>query len=379
MEWVKLGDIAEIVSGSTPKTGEKRFWGGNLPWITPAELIEGKKFIYSTERQITELGVKAANLKIIPENSILLTSRAPIGKVAINKIPLYTNQGFKSIVPDPNKLDVEYMYFWIRQYNDFLQHLGNGATFKEISKKVIEGINFLLPNLETQKSIVNKLSHLETLIAKRQEQIDALDALVESLFLEISEQVEGALVQFKTVASIETNTVDDFASFSDEYYLGVEDIEKKTGKILKQVKVRDTKIKSSKNRFTRGTILYSKIRPNLNKVALPDFDGLVSTDVFPIKCGDKINKYYLLHELRSEKFVLYATLNSSGANIPRVNRKKVEDYTFKLPPITLQNRFADYVTSIEAQKESLRTSLAELETLFDALMQEAFSGHLNQS
>ena len=169
MEWVKLGDIAEIVSGSTPKTGEKSFWGGNLPWITPAELIEGRKFIYSTERQITELGVKAANLKIIPENSILLTSRAPIGKVAINKIAIYTNQGFKSIVPDPNKLDVEYMYFWIRQYNDFLQHLGNGATFKEISKKVIEGIDFLLPSLEIQKSIVSKLSHIEALVAKRRE------------------------------------------------------------------------------------------------------------------------------------------------------------------------------------------------------------------
>ena len=172
------------------------------------------------------------------------------------------------------------------------------------------------------------------------------------------------------------NSVSDFSDYLDENYIGVENIEKETGRILKVEKVSDSNIKSSKNYFTRDDVLYSRIRPNLNKVALPDFDGLVSSEVFVINCGSEINKFFLTYILRSKKFVTYAMLNSSGANFPRVNKKIIEGYKIKVPPIELQNKFAEYVIKIEEEKKKLNSSLKELEDLFDALMQDAFSGNL---
>lgn len=370
MEWVKLGDIAEIRKGKKVDQCE----GG----INAVRYIQIEDLRHNDEMKFTcEPKAVMAN----GEDVLIAWDGANAGTVSFDLEGAIGSTISKISIKESKKKKLlpQYLGIFLQYKEDYLRQTTTGATIPHINKQALVQLAVPLFTLEIQNRIIELNNNLGSIIAKRREQIDALDALVGSLFVEISEQVEGALVHFKTVASIETNIVNDFASFSDEYYLGVEDIEKKTGKILKQVKVRDAKIKSNKNRFTRGTILYSKIRPNLNKVALPDFDGLVSTDVFPIKCGDKINKYYLLHEMRSEKFVIYATLNSSGANIPRVNRKTVENYTFKLPPIDLQNRFADYVTSIEAQKESLRASLSELETLFDALMQAAFSGHLNQS
>lgn len=371
MEWVKLGDVAEITMGQSPDSSFYNESGDGLPFY---QGVSDFGEVFPTPSKFTTKPKKTAQ-----KGDILIGVRAPVGDINISKEDCCIGRGIAAIRPKNKKYSRDFLYFHLLSQNKYLNSQATGSTFKAISRSVLE--NVLVPKftLEVQEKITCTIASARNLIAKRREQIDTLDELVKSLFIEISEQNEGELVKLKKVASIEANTVDNFVPFSEDYYLGVEDIEKETGNILKMVRVKDAEIKSSKNRFTREAILYSKIRPYLNKVALPNFDGLASTDVFPIMCGEKVNKYYLVNVLRSEKFVLYATLNSSGANIPRVNRKTVENYTFTLPPIALQNRFADYVISIEAQKESLRASLSELETLFDALMQAAFSGHLNQS
>lgn len=370
MEWVKLGDIAEIRKGKKLDQCEEG--------INAVRYIQIEDLRHNDEMKFT---CDPKSVMANSEDVLIAWDGANAGTISFDLEGAIGSTISKISIKEKKKNELlpQYLGIFLQSKEDYLRQTTTGATIPHINKQALVQLAVPLFPLEIQNRLIELNNSLIGLIAKRREQIDALDALVKSLFIEISEQNEGELVQLKKVASIEANTVDNFVPFSEDYYLGVEDIEKETGNILKMVRVKDAEIKSSKNRFTREAILYSKIRPYLNKVALPNFDGLASTDVFPIMCGEKINKYYLLNVLRSEKFVLYATLNSSGANIPRVNRKTVENYTFTLPPIALQNRFADYVTAIEAQKESLRASLTELETLFDALMQAAFSGHLNQS
>ena len=159
-ETKKLGEVAEIVGGSTPKTNESSFWDGEFCWVTPAEL-GNNKYISSTNRMITDAGVKNAHLQLLPIGTVLLSSRAPIGKLAITKVAMYCNQGFKNLVCS-DKLYNEFAYWFLCYSKDYLNSLGTGATFKEISKRVVEKVEIPLPPLPEQEQIVARLDTLNT-------------------------------------------------------------------------------------------------------------------------------------------------------------------------------------------------------------------------
>src|SRR5690606_18909183 len=129
-----IENVAEIVSGATPRTDNPKYWDGTIRWVTPKELsdVEGI-YIAETERHITEAGLKSCAATILPPGSVLFSSRAPIGHTAICTTSMATNQGFKSFIPKRNRLDAHYLLTWLRLRRHFLEGLGTGATFKEVS------------------------------------------------------------------------------------------------------------------------------------------------------------------------------------------------------------------------------------------------------
>ena len=158
-ECCALKDVATIVGGSTPKTNNEEYWGGSNYWVTPAE-IHGERYYGATERTISDLAVKSTNLTLLPIGTVLLSSRAPIGKVAITTVPMYCNQGFKNIICS-DRLNNEYICQALLCKTDFLQALGTGATFKEISKKTTENIKMAIPPLALQKEFAAKAQMIE--------------------------------------------------------------------------------------------------------------------------------------------------------------------------------------------------------------------------
>ena len=180
----RLGDICEIVSGTTPKTTEAVFWDGDIKWITPAELSENSFYVSDTVRHITDLGQKKSRLSLMPEGTVLLSSRAPIGKTAIVASPMCCNQGFKNLICGPEVFN-EYLYFFLTAKTEYLNSLGRGATFKEISKKIVENIEIPLPSVEIQKHCAGVLRKVNGLIEKRRTQIATLNSLVKSQFVEM--------------------------------------------------------------------------------------------------------------------------------------------------------------------------------------------------
>lgn len=158
-ECCALKDVATIVGGSTPKTNIEEYWGGSNYWVTPAE-IHGERYYGATERTISDLAVKSTNLTLLPIGTVLLSSRAPIGKVAITTVPMYCNQGFKNIICS-DRLNNEYICQALLCKTDFLQALGTGATFKEISKKTTENIKMAIPPLALQKEFAAKAQMIE--------------------------------------------------------------------------------------------------------------------------------------------------------------------------------------------------------------------------
>ena len=155
MDTVLIKDIAEIVNGSTPSTRESSYWDGDIPWITPKDLSTfSKRYISCGERNITNEGYKSCSTTLVPKDTVLLTSRAPIGYLAIANNELCTNQGFKSLICNKDKILPLYLFYLLSTKIDFLKSISGGATFKELSKSTLENIRIDLPTIMEQQHIV---------------------------------------------------------------------------------------------------------------------------------------------------------------------------------------------------------------------------------
>ena len=148
-KYVPLAELGEIVAGSTPDTFVKEYWGGDIPWITPADLTDHQGIFFNGKlRKITDAGYRSCSTRMLPPGSILYSCRAPIGHCAVTAYPLCTNQGFKSIIPN-ERLDAVYGYFALKHLTPKIENLGRGATFTEVNKEIFGTIlypSLLFPN-----------------------------------------------------------------------------------------------------------------------------------------------------------------------------------------------------------------------------------------
>ncbi|MCT0078331.1 restriction endonuclease subunit S [Lactococcus lactis] len=173
----KLGEVSEIRNGGTPSTTDKSNYGGNISWATPNDLsVSGEKFFFKGQRNISEKGAKSLGGIPIPKDSILLTSRAPIGLIAINKTETYTNQGFKNIVPNSEMISVEYLFYCLSKGIKNLINLGGGTTFKEISKSVLEEYTIIVPE---SSQLCEFNVHVEPIFKKIQQNIKENKSLLD--------------------------------------------------------------------------------------------------------------------------------------------------------------------------------------------------------
>lgn len=191
MKTVRLGDVTEVVSGGTPKTSVSDYWGGGIPWATPKDLSEQKEqYISSTARTISQAGLERSGAVLLPKNSVLLSSRAPIGLVAINTVDMATNQGFKSLVPDSSYLNYCYLYHWLKANVDRMISLGVGATFKEISRTIVSNVEIPLPPLDEQRRIAGILDKVSRRSEDNKAVVDRCERLLTGLVGRFQEDPE---------------------------------------------------------------------------------------------------------------------------------------------------------------------------------------------
>lgn len=173
----KLGDLAEIVGGGTPSTSKEEYWDGEIDWYAPAE-IAGQIYVDSSERKITEDGYNNSSAKMLPVGTVLFTSRAGIGKVAILRKEACTNQGFQSIVPRDNELDSYFIFSRSGELKKYGETVGAGSTFVEVSGKQMANMDIMMPTtLYEQKQIgeyFEKIDHLITLHQRKCEETKKL-------------------------------------------------------------------------------------------------------------------------------------------------------------------------------------------------------------
>ncbi len=173
-EETEIGKLAEVVSGVTPPTSNKKYWGGKIPWCTPTDITKSSKYIKKTEKTITKEALKENRIKLLPENSILMCSRATIGPRSINKVPMTTNQGFKSFICFEEKIDNEFLYYLIGILEKKFVSLSNGSTFLELSKKDLLKTQVKIPKLKEQKVIAKVLAKVDKEIELLEKELEYL-------------------------------------------------------------------------------------------------------------------------------------------------------------------------------------------------------------
>ena len=185
--WVEttLGEIADVVSGSTPSTKKQEYWNGSIPWITPKDLSGySNRFISKGEKSITPEGLKNSSARLLPKNTVLFSSRAPIGYVAIAEQELTTNQGFKNLICNNAITYYQFLYYWLIRNADYIEKLSSGSTFSEASASLMRSLDIKLPPLPEQKAIADLLSSFDEKIELLREQNKTLETLAQTIFKE---------------------------------------------------------------------------------------------------------------------------------------------------------------------------------------------------
>lgn len=179
---IKLGNISEVIGGGTPSTKNYDFWNGNIPWLTPKDLSGyNNRYISRGERNITKLGLQNSSARMLPKGAVLLTSRAPIGYIAIAENDVCTNQGFKSIVLKDGYCP-EFFYYLLRNNIDYIVGMGSGSTFAEISGTQVKNLEFTVPPLDIQKKIAGVLGALDDKIELNNRINNNLEQQAQALF-----------------------------------------------------------------------------------------------------------------------------------------------------------------------------------------------------
>lgn len=383
-EYKKIKDVALVVGGSTPKTNIDSYWGEGHFWVTPAEL-DGSKYISKTVRTITDKAVEKTNLSLLPVGTVLLSSRAPIGKVCITKKAMYCNQGFKNLVCG-ERLYNEYAYYFLKHNVSYIQSLGTGATFKEISKKVVEGIEIPVPPLSEQQHIVEELDLLSSIIEKKKAQLKELDNLAQSIFYEmfgdpITNEKGWEVKKLGDIGLVKTGPFGSILHKEDYISNGIPLVNPIHMKGFRVVADMNFTISNEKAEDLCNYILHKNDivfarRGDIGRCAVisENENGyLCGTGSLFVRFEIDVDSYYIMYMIRCESFTKDIILKARGVTMLNINSNTISNLTIPLPPLPLQELFASKIQSIEHQKDLIKQSITEVETLFNSRMDYYFN------
>lgn len=288
---------------------------------------------------------------------------------------------------DEHLLNQNFLNWQLFFLNDLIYSLGKGVAQKNLNVSLFKNLDIIVPkSLNEQQEIVDVLDAADRIIRLRKECIKSAQSLIPALFQEMFGDIKNNTKNWKScnlndLVYIDRKNISVNELKSNAYrYIGLEHIEKDTGKILIDLENNfNVDLKSNKYYFTNEHVLYGKLRPYLNKVALPTCDGVCSTDIFPIMPRKNIsNKYFIKYLMSSPYFVQITSLKTSGANLPRIGTKALELIKVICPDIEIQNQFAAKVQEIEAYIKSQQAELENAKTMFQSLLHHSFTGELTR-
>jgi type I restriction enzyme S subunit len=382
----RLGDVCDVVGGGTPKTGVPAFWGGDIVWVTPKDLGRLNSFeIFESEKMISDQGLKKSSAKILPRGSVVLSSRAPIGHLAITGVPLATNQGCRSFVCKEDEVYNKFLYYFLLGSKEYLNSLGEGSTFKEVSGSKLKEIEISLPSLHEQKRVVKVLDEVFEGIGKAKEiaeknlrnSRELFDSYLQDVFENGSDKWKektiaelGPVQTGTTPKTSEKGNYGDFIPFikpSDFLYdnslsyhnQGLSEIGLKRGRLIKEFSVLMVCI---------GTV---------GKVSYSDRDVSCNQQINAVTLRSLDEAKFFCYQMRTKKFQSIVLRNAPKATLPIINKSKWQGLAVMVPPLSEQKTIVKKLDALAEETRKLeaiyRQKLANLEELKKSVLKAAFT------
>ena len=370
-----ISEIGEVVGGGTPSTKNEAFWGGEIPWITPKDLANYNSiYISKGQYSITEDGLRSGS-RLLPENTVLFTSRAPIGYVAIAKNKIATNQGFKSIICDEKKCHHLYLYYFLKSNLSYIKLFGSGSTFPEISGSVMKKIKInIFADVAKQKKIASILSAYDDLIEKNNRKIAILQQMAEELYKEWF--VRFRFPGYKTVKFYkglpegwEYGTIKDLGSFVRGKNITADEMEEGDIPVI-SAGIEPSGFHNESN--VQGiSITISSSGANAG------FLRINYSDIWAADCSflNDIENIFYMYELLNNMRPCIDNLQR-GAAQPHVYPKDINKLKIVLPPIQLRTKFNEMAKQVHLAIATLQKQNKNLTQQRDLLLPRLMSGKL---
>lgn len=375
-----------IVGGATPKSDQDRFWDGDIPWVTPADLSRLETpFISTSIRTITEEGLNSCAASVLPPESIVLSTRAPIGSLGIAAVPLATNQGCKGLVPKVPTSSAPFLAYVLSVATEQLNVRGKGTTFLELSGDELARFKIAFPPADEQAAIAGFLDRetgkIDALVKAQRRLIDLLKekrqavishAVTKGLDPAATMKDSGVewlgevpahwpIRRFSAICAVAEGQVDPREEpYRSMVLIAPNHIEADTGHLHDLETAADQGAESGKYQVKSGDVIYSKIRPALAKVAVAPCDGLCSADMYPLRARADTHGPYLKWLMLSPGFTAWAVLASDRVAMPKINREKLNSLLVPVPTL--------------AEQEAIAASIEESCSAIDQLIARSVAG-----
>ncbi|MFY4782112.1 restriction endonuclease subunit S [Aliarcobacter butzleri] len=393
-EWKKLGDITTVIGGGTPRTNIKEYWeNGNIIWLSPTDLgnIGEIISINNSKTKITKLGLEKSSAKLLPIGTVLYSSRATIGKIAINEIEVSTNQGFTNFICKDLLLN-KYLAFCLNRFTSDITDLSNSTTFKEVSKSSLKDFEIPLPPLEEQKRIVAKLdilfAKIDKAIALHQKNCEEANVFMASVlndvFVELEEKYE-----IKTVYDLCTKITDGTHSTpkyidSGVPFLSVKNISQGVISFddTKFISMDEHNLLSKRCNVEIDDVLYTKVgTTGIAKVVDTDIEFSIFVSIALLKPKkDLINSMYFQYILNSPNCYEQSQSRTRGVANRNLVLNDIKQIFFPLPPLETQQKVVSYLDEISQKMENIKQiqkeKMQSLKALKASILDQAFKGEL---
>ncbi|OOO69872.1 hypothetical protein BS638_00350 [Clostridium tepidum] len=380
MQYVRLNELCNINIGKTPSRNKQIYWGKGLKWLSISDLKD--KFINETKEQITEKAISECNMKIVPKNTVVMSFKLSIGKVAILKEDMYTNEAIANFpIKDDTKLIPEYLYYSIKTLN--FTNTDRAVMGATLNKSKLNELKIPYCVVDKQNKIVNVLDKAQSLIDKRKDQIEALDELVKSRFIEMfGDPISNIKGWEKAVCKNITLKIGSGAtpkggnsSYKAEGIPLIRSMNVRNNKFIKKdlAFIDDEQAQKLNNVIVKeGDILLNITGASVARCCIVPNEFIparVNQHVAIIRSRKNIIPIFLVYQFTSESYqrLLRDVATSTGATREAITKRQIENLEAIVPPIELQNQFADFVKQVDKLKFEIQDSLKIIRNKFNLL------------
>lgn len=347
----KLSDVVTIISGGTPKTSVKEFWDGDIDWLAVADFNSSNRYVSCASKKITELGLNNSNTKMLEKGDLIISARGTVGAIAQLTKPMAFNQSCFGLRGKKDKLDTDYLYYWLKNYVDVLLNKSQGSVFNTINLSTFDDIKIELPSIADQRKISNLLTLLDDEIETNNQINQELEAMSKTLYdywfvqfdfpdqngkpykssggkmvyhPELKREIpEGWGVEKLGDISQYVSEKVGSSELNKENYVGTDNMIADMGGIELTTSIPKS---GTSTKFSVGDILISNIRPYFKKIWLSDRTGGCSADVLCIRTNRIIPKEFVYATLARDDFFNYDVAGSKGSKMPRGDKKHIMEY-----------------------------------------------------